>query len=213
MLQATQRTSPTLAEFFGIDEVTFREIDLSRYAHLIIDPQKEFADPKYYSKDAGMFRGNEETDRVSRRIAGYTHRLRESGLLQIFLHVDDKEEGFETAYGGFHEITPDLLKDIIVPKPDNDGFYDSKLAEILEQRQISGILASGFNREVCYKKTVLSGLRRRFKFAVIEDGVGQDSNLPNHINQNAIQRMEREGALITRSEPVLETVEQIALAA
>lgn len=210
MLETIKHEPPTLAEFFGLDKVDFGEVDLSKYAHLIIDPQREFTDPTYHSKDANRIRGNQRTHEASLRIASYTYKLRRNGLRQIFLYIDDKEEGFSQAYGGPYFVYPNKERDILVSKPDSDGFFRSRLEETLRENGITHLLASGFNVEVCYQKTVCFALRRGFHVAVIADGIGQDSNLPAYKQQNGMEIMEHEGALITSSEPALDMVERIA---
>jgi len=98
VMSVNKKHKKSLAEHFGLKKVNFKEVNQSKFAHCIIDVQRQFCDPKYSER-----RGNRETAKVSKRIASVADDFREANIpTYIVYYTQDKKEGPDKAGGGLY---------------------------------------------------------------------------------------------------------------
>lgn len=196
--------STGLAGFFGSDNVDARNIDLSACAHLIIDPQRYYADPSYRPRT----RGTAHTLQRSENLAAATPLLRKAGLKTIIVYYESNlSTDFNYAMGGLHLVTAEK-DDILIPKNQSDAFEGSNLEEVLRKHDIKNLLVSGFNTTACVFYTVQSANRNGYKTALLEDCTGQDGNQEGDIPRY-ISLMTDRGTQRTNSAEVLEFLQNL----
>lgn len=189
----------TLAEFFGVEHVDFQDIDLSTYAHLIIDPQCHYADPNYSS------RGTEHTKQVSETIAQITPLFRASGIQTALVYFDwNLSDNFNEAMGGLYKVDAGPHHgDIMIPKCKSDAFEGGFIHQHLKQQGIENLFVSGFNATACVSETVFSALRKDYNVALLENCIGQNKNQEGD-TPRYISLMMKQGAQRSSSDEALQ---------
>ena len=163
-------------------------------AHLIIDVQALFC-------EAYRAYGTEHTENIAERILETSNDLRSLGIKTIIVYMDTDNKGIDNACMGLYKIEKQP-GDIPIPKTEDCAFEGSNLEEVLNYLNVNRLLVSGFNAGACVKDTVLSGLQRRFKIALMADCIGQDEH-EEFIIPEELRQMQKAGALITSSEEIL----------
>jgi nicotinamidase-related amidase len=90
----------------------------------------------------------------------------------IFIQHDGTKENCFLPNSQDWELLPELIKlpnDISVNKTANDSFYESALAEILSQKNISEIFITGCATDFCVDSTVKSALSKDYKVTIVAD--------------------------------------------
>lgn len=200
----------TLAEFFGVDEVDFgpninEEIKKST-AHVIIDVQREFCDPKHERN-----RGTEETDRVSGVIAeSIAPKFREAGMptYLVFFTDDIDNPNIDKDSGGFYKLKPQE-GDELVAKDTDSAFHSGNFKKLLEERGVRNLIVSGFNANSCVKRTVYSAIQEGINVCVLEDGVGNDNCNKLDTLSETFEMMKLWGVVVADSNAVLSQLETV----
>ena len=186
----------TLAEFFGVDKVGFNQIDLSEFAHVVIDVQGNYCDPKNREN-----RGTKHTKQRAKKIAHVMPAFRKTGMQTVIVYFDDSDQGFDNAKGGPYKIKR-KKNDILVPKWCNSAFQGSNIHATLQEKDISKLLISGFNGRACVRYTVLDALKKKYQVALLKDCIGDDQYLHNETSDE-IKQMAIKGAIRTTSHDAL----------
>lgn len=189
----------SLAEFFDVDSLDFQDVDLSTYAHLIIDPQRHYADPTYSP------RGTKHTDQISEKIAKITPLFRASGIQTALVYFDwNLSDNFNDAMGGLYKVDAGpQYNDIMIPKCKSDAFEGGFIHEHLQQSGIENLFVSGFNATACVSETVFSALRKNYNVALLEDCIGQNKNQEGD-TPRYISLMMKQGAQRSHSDEALD---------
>lgn len=161
----------SLAKFFGRKKLEFRLVEPSRYAHLVVDVQRNFCDPL-----AGK-RGTRETDAVASEISRITPVFRNAGMPTYLIFCQKWSEPADKAFGGFHKIQP-APTDILFGKISESAFEYSDLAETLKKAGTKTLIVSGFNTSACVNATVQGGLSEDFDVWVLKDCIANGKNFP-----------------------------------
>lgn len=195
----------SLAEFFGVEQVDFQLVQpraiIRSTAHVIIDAQREFADPKHKSG-----RGNPETDRISEHISRITPEFSDIGLKTYWVYYTTcKKRQPNPRYREFHRNTP-RTKHELVPKRRDSAFQGSNIGRRLKHSGVSRIILSGFNASACVYETALGGLSRGFSVCVLADAIANDVPNSRHDIDRDIMELKRLGATISESRHVINTL-------
>lgn len=196
----TAPKAATLAEFFGVDKVNFRQADRSQFAHLIIDPQRYYSDPSLKP----FTRGTRHTKQRAEKLGKVTPLFRAAGIqTAISYYAEILSDHYDEVQGGLFKVEarPDL-GDIIVAKNASSAFYDRHMHEALQARGITNLFVSGFNACACVHETVVLAPKDTYRIAVLEDCIGQDRHYEADIPEY-IEKMRDSGAFITNSKDAL----------
>lgn len=192
----------SLAIFFGVNKVTFRPAHPQSFAHVIIDVQKIFCDPAYNGF------GNIHTQNVSQKIAHIKPKFAASAAKTIIVYFGYDGDKPHSAEGGLHLITKEE-GDILIEKNDNSAFKGSFIEPVLIHYKAHYLFISGFNSGFCVKKTVLDGLEKGWKIALLTDCIGQDNREHSTRVTKDIEYMVKAGAHPTTSATALALLHQI----
>jgi nicotinamidase/pyrazinamidase len=94
--------------------------------------------------------------------------------------------------------------DVVVDKgqdPNSQGysaFQDTRLGDLLRERDVDRLFVTGLATDYCVKNSVLDALRLAFDVAVVEDAVRGVDVEPGD-SRRALEEMERAGAKLTTS--------------
>jgi nicotinamidase-related amidase len=167
-------------------------------ALLVIDVQKEFADPR------GK-KGTPDTHEIAKRIRDIAPAFRNAGIpvyAVYFVHDGVKTTGTID----FHEFIP-ANDDRVALKTTDSAFDDGgKLRIQLATDKIDTLLICGFNTSACVVRTADDGLDHNFNVLVMKDLVrdGRPGDALTH--SNALRYMRKQGATTVNSETVLKAV-------
>jgi len=73
------------------------------------------------------------------------------------------------------EILPEVLDkeyDIVVIKPKDSGFFDTRLDEVLKKMGVTNLVICGMQTQICVQTTAADAYFRNYKVFVPTDGVG-----------------------------------------
>jgi len=155
----------SLMDSFGRVSKPFHMTQPERYAHLVVDVQRHFCDPRTSEH------GTRQTDAVAREIARVTPIFREAGMKTYMVYFQKWSEPPEKAFGGFHRVQP-AASDVLLGKITPSAFEYNDLAERLRNAGIDTLLVSGFQLNNCVNATVQSALREDFKVWALSDCIG-----------------------------------------
>lgn len=161
----------SLERFWG-KKPEFKIVNPSEFAHLVVDVQRDFCDPR-----AGKY-GTRQTDAVAGEIARVTPVFRKAGMPTYLIYCQKWTEPPEQAFGGFHKIQP-APDDIKFGKVMQSAFEYTDLAETLRKAGAKTLLVSGFHISACVNATVQSALREHFKVWVLNDCIGNGAQTEN----------------------------------
>jgi nicotinamidase-related amidase len=201
--------SRTLADFFGVKNVPFRQADPREYAHCIIDVQREFCDPQYDGFEPRNNRGTERTKKTAGHINNVAAAFRAASVPTVIVYFDHCLYEKPVAGGGLYRLEA-KEGDIFVPKNHNSAFrsasyrhdYES-FGKILREHGIKNLMISGFNLNSCISDTVLDALKDDFKVCVLGDCVGNDGAIYRKGTRARIREMMEQGAVFARSDAAL----------
>lgn len=162
-----------LEEFFKPENLAKLNIKCDEIALVLVDVQKEFADPK-------GARGNDTTEKVAERIAALTPIFRNAGV-QVYA-VYNRKSIVETAPWGmaqpvasdividpkFHHYTPHP-SDEVIGKTSDDAFETSLIDYRLKVGGKKMVLVAGFNASGCEKLTALSAAKKGYSTCFLTD--------------------------------------------
>jgi nicotinamidase-related amidase len=110
---------------------------------------------------------------VIARINAVGRAVRQSGGIVVFIqHDGPKAEPFEPGTSGW-QLLPSLERfegDSIVHKTACDAFYDTELADMLNQHAVCRLLVTGCATDFCVDTTVRAAMSRDYEVIVVEDG-------------------------------------------
>lgn len=208
--------SQTLADFFGVDEVTFKNTNpkdiIASTAHLIIDVQRFYADPNYLPdpENPDAFKGGDEyTEEKTDNIVGLIPKFRDAGL-QIY-HVYSRKNSKDTpeeSYGGWYKVQPDPETDEILKKTQSSAFKYTDLTKTLHDNGVKNLIVSGFNTNTCIYESVMDALSREFNVCIAYDTVDNGAGW-HGTDQTEIREMKEAGAVISDSDKILEVLHQL----
>lgn len=158
----------TLAQYFGKNASTSSKRQI---AHIIIDVQREFCDPAYFSKTEQKYLGSPETRKIAARIAHRTPHFRQTGIQTGFVYFWEGKKGFESSLGGPYFVEK-KDGDFTVGKGGNSAMTCGRLREVLDDNGIKNLLISGFNTTACIHDTAVDAVKYGFKTIVLSDCIG-----------------------------------------
>ncbi len=160
---------------------------------LVVDAQKEFADPWYG-------RGNTETVEVAERLQSIIPQFRRAGVpvYAIYYSTSGEKALHHIDFFKFHPAPEDKL----FAKSTNSAFDSGKLRAELEKEKRRLLLVCGFNEAACVKETVLSARQLGYDVCVMEDLAGND-NYALNFRMVMSKLMDEKGAAVTTSDHVL----------
>lgn len=97
----------------------------------------------------------------------------------IFMrHVDDEEESvlYKNSRGSDLHSSVKKDADLVIEKQTPSSFYNTNLAEKLEERSIDHLYIVGFSTEFCCLFTAISAFDRGYRVTFIEDATGTVNN-------------------------------------
>lgn len=136
---------------------------MNQAALLIIDMQKgsfTAATPRH------------DTAGVVSRINDLANIFRAQNLPVIFIQHDGSKEQAFIPHTEEWELLDELERspsDLIISKTANDAFYQSDLAESLEENGITELLITGCATDFCVESTIQSALVREYQIIVVRD--------------------------------------------
>lgn len=122
----------------------------------------------------GLFEVNPpryDADGVIQRVNEIARHTRATGGSVIFIQHED-EGGLERGTRGW-EILPSLERmdsDLLVHKQACDAFYETDLADILEEHAIQQLILTGCATDFCVDTTVRAAASRNYEVIVVKDG-------------------------------------------
>lgn len=131
-------------------------------ALLVIDVQNVIVDFKDFQ---------EELNKIERIIQDF----KEKGEPVIFIrNVDDEETSHFYKGSPSSELHPSLkdYADVVVKKKTPSAFFQTDLAEKLEQLNVDHVFITGFNTEFCCQFTAIAAYDRGYEVTFIEDATG-----------------------------------------
>lgn len=174
---------------------------VSETALLVIDVQREFCDPQ-------LERGNDETARVSERIAELLPEFRKAGM-PIYLVYNSRALRKPAAHKiDFFKIEPDAT-DTLVRKKLDSAFEGGDIHKVLQAHGRKKLLVCGFNMTACVKRTASSAINLGYDVELLTDMSGSDKLIYNAQEQHGIMIdedisiMKREGVKLTTSDLIL----------
>lgn len=165
-------------------------------ALLLIDVQKEFADP-------AQERGNHETRQVSRRINSLIPAFRAAGLPAYVVYFDEDNRKPEDI--DFYLFRPSA-GDKLIAKDDDSAFRGSDIKSILRRDKRKTLLACGFNLNACVYKTVMDARSNGFNVVLLRDLTGNDKENDNSDTDERLKRMQKKGVKVMNSLDLLESI-------
>ena len=122
----------------------------------------------------GLFEGDpprHDADGVIRRINEIAGVVRASGGMVIFIQHED-DGGLKRDTQGW-EILPALERmdtDLSVRKQACDSFYETELADLLEQHGARQLIITGCATDYCVDTTIRAAASRNYEVVVVKDG-------------------------------------------
>jgi nicotinamidase-related amidase len=109
---------------------------------------------------------------VMQRINILARAVRQSAAKVIFIqHDGEAEEGLLPFTQGWQIAASLKVKDsdIVIRKTTNDAFYDTQLAEVLEQSKIQQLIFCGWATDFCVDSSIKAAISRDFQVTVAAD--------------------------------------------
>jgi nicotinamidase/pyrazinamidase len=109
------------------------------------------------------------------------------------------------------ELHPDLERakvDVVIDKgqdPNSEGesgYHDTRLGDLLREREVDRLFVTGLATDYCVKNTVLDARRDGFDVTVVEDAVRGVDVEPGD-SEGALEEMENAGARLVTSDEIL----------
>lgn len=163
-------------------------------ALLIIDVQKEFADP-------AQGRGNTETRNVTKRINSLIPAFRAAGMPAYVVYFSDYEKNPQDI--DFYMFRPHP-QDKLIAKDEDSAFKGSNIKKILKHDKRKTLLACGFNLNACVFKTVMDARDNGFEVVLLRDLTGNDNDRTKTDEQ--IEKMKKRGVKFVNSIDLLEDI-------
>lgn len=161
-------------------------------ALLLIDVQKKYADPS-------QSRGNAETDRIAKKIAGIAPAFRRAAVKVFPIYFG--EHDLQPAKIDFHRFKP-KAKDVIVRKDRDSAFLGSNISDLLHAGGYRNLIVAGFNLSACIKETAIHGCEEGFNVVVLRDLTANDNHNPECALWEVFG-MKRRGALFRQTDDIL----------
>lgn len=194
VVSSSGKKARTLAEFLGVDSDSFKLMDPSSFALLIIDAHKV----SYPLKFGGILEEDHPYN-VVRRIESILPAFRELGATVIMVYSYDRDENFKRAHGGYHLIPQ--KGDIVISKKTASLFKDNKIDvdRLLRKRRIKGLFVCGYYAGLCVHATVTDAIGYGHRTSLMENLIGEEgiSLSAKFLKESALDSMEEEGAYIT----------------
>lgn len=136
-----------------------------RYAHLVIDVQKEFC-------AAGSSWGTPRTENVAQRIAYITPDIQSAGAYTVFVCYPSTDSDEETSSDADLHLIDHIKPDITYIKDTDSAFRSGHgLANTLRKEKITSLILSGFNITACVGLTAIDAIKEGFEVYVLRDCV------------------------------------------
>ena len=165
-------------------------------AVLVIDVQNKYCNPK-------GFRGNKETDDVSKRIQLMVPEFRSAGVPVYVIYYS--KEGKGASEINFYKFKP-TSDDVLIAKKGDSAFKSSKIKKVLKKDRRKSLLVCGFNLNACVKNTVIDARENGFNVSLLRDLTGNDNECcPNRTISHLIE-MQDEGVVIEQSSKALKRI-------
>lgn len=113
-----------------------------------------------------------DVEGIVERINLLSQQVRKVGGPVVFIAHDGNESENLLPHSDGWQILNSLTKlegDIVIRKRANDAFYQTQLANTLEQQQISKLIICGWATDFCVDTTVKSALTRDYNVTVAAD--------------------------------------------
>ena len=165
-------------------------------ALFVIDVQKEFCDPN-------GFRGNKETNDVSKRIQSLVPEFRNAEVPVYVIYYSDRRK--DASHIDFYKFKP-VPGDILTNKYGDSAFKSSNIKKTLEKDGIKSLLVCGFNLSSCVKKTAIDARMNDFNVCVLKDLTGNDDLCSDGIRSTHILEMLQDGVMLKKSSTVLKYI-------
>lgn len=123
----------------------------------------------------GLFEGQpprHDAAGVIQRINTLATAVRASGGTVVFIQHDEPSGALKPGTDGW-QILPSLERtdeDLVVRKQACDAFYETELAEILEEIGVQQLIITGCATDFCVDTTVRAAASRDYEVVVIADG-------------------------------------------
>ncbi|MCK6206337.1 MULTISPECIES: cysteine hydrolase family protein [Bacillus] len=101
--------------------------------------------------------------------------FKDNGMPVIFMrHMDDLIESplYKDSLGSEVHASLKEYADYVIEKQSPSSFFNTKLADILEELGVNHLFITGFNTEFCCMFTAISAYDRGFHVTFIEDATG-----------------------------------------
>jgi nicotinamidase-related amidase len=165
-------------------------------ALLVIDVQKEFADP-------AQGRGNRETEQVTHRINSLIPAFRAAGLPAYVVYFSDFERKPEDI--DFYIFRP-IPEDKLIAKDHDSAFRGSEIKKILKADKRKTLITCGFNLNACVFKTVMDARDHGFEVVLLRDLTGNDNDNDRSKTEEHLEKMKKRGVRFVRSLDLLEDI-------
>lgn len=172
-------------------------VPAEKTALMVIDVQKRYSDPRNMS-----LRGNEDTDRIAKRIARLAPAFRKTGVSVYAVFFAPNAQRKPRGDFAFHEFTL-APGDKLVSKNSNSAFTNRLLYSRLKKDGKKSLLVCGFNLVACVHDTVIDALNKKLKVCVLKDLVGTDNHNAKHKPARHVTNMKAQGATMMSSHAVL----------
>jgi nicotinamidase-related amidase len=122
----------------------------------------------------GLFEGDlprYDAEGVIRRINQVARMVRSSGGIVVYIQHEDNHSLKRGTRSW--EILPSLERedsDLLVHKRVCDSFYQTELAEVLEQQGVHQLILTGCATDFCVDTTLRAAASRDYEIVVVEDG-------------------------------------------
>lgn len=156
----------------------------ARCLFVTIDVQKGFCDPHFNPE-----RGTHKTDAIAKEISQFHQALSPLNLETAHVFTDLNEEGYRSAFGGFHHLTPhtnDTLaykfSDAALPHPYEKchALDAGNLYPHLKKNKKRNLFLAGFNLGACVEDTARAALALGYNVFILEDLCGNDAPNERH---------------------------------
>ncbi len=122
----------------------------------------------------GLFKGDpprHDADGVIRRINEVAKVVRATGGMVIFIqHEDDGVLARGTQGWGILPVLERTDTDWLVRKQACDSFYETELADLLEQHGARQLIITGCATDFCVDTTIRAAASRNYEVVVVKDG-------------------------------------------
>lgn len=173
------------------------DIAEGKAALLVIDVQREFADP------AGD-RGNRETHRVAKRLSSLIPAFRAAGLPAYAVYYS--EEGKKKPQDiDFYLFRP-AENDTLIAKDQDSAFRGSDIKKILQADKRKTLITCGFNLNACVFRTVMDARDNGFEVVLLEDLTGNDNDNDRGKTAGRVAEMKQKGVRFVNALDLLEEV-------